>query len=411
MILGTLRLSPTNIKMWINVMTEKFDLVVFGASGFTGRLVAEYLSKKAGVSHNLNWALAGRDVMKLESVKEEMQIPLSIPILQVDASDRASIKNMIAKTNVVLTTVGPYQIYGNELIECCVEAGTDYLDLCGEPAWMHKVIETHQARAESTGARIVFSCGFDSIPFDLGVYALQRKAILRFGGPMQRVKGRVRSMKGTFSGGTLASFQATMAAAAKDKDIVSVLRNPFALTSDFSGVNQPPGNRAEFDESINSWVAPFVMASINTKNIHRSNYLLNHMYGEDFKYDEMIATGPGEEGEAIAVKMSQGNPMAGNNTKPGEGPSKAERESGSYDIVMIGENAKNQTIRLSVKGDKDPGYGSTSKMIAESGIWLSENPSQSNGGIWTAASLMGISLVESLEKNAGITFTEESKKQ
>ena len=202
-----------------------------------------------------------------------------------------------------------------------------------------------------------------------------------------------------------------MAAAAKDKDIVSVLRNPFALTSDFSGVNQPPGNRAEFDESINSWVAPFVMASINTKNIHRSNYLLNHMYGEDFKYDEMIATGPGEEGEAIAVKMSQGNPMAGNNTKPGEGPSKAERESGSYDIVMIGENAKNQTIRLSVKGDKDPGYGSTSKMIAESGIWLSENPSQSNGGIWTAASLMGISLVESLEKNAGITFAEESKKQ
>ena len=388
-------------------MSKKFDLVVFGASGFTGRLVAEYLSDTAGKSHRLNWAMAGRDLMKLESVKKEMNISPATPLLQVDSSNKASINNMVSKTNIVISTVGPYQLYGNDLIKSCISQGTDYVDLCGEPAWMSSVINSHENEAKKTGARIVFSCGFDSIPFDLGVYALQKKAIMRFGSPLPRVKGRVRSMKGTFSGGTLASFKATMAAASRDKTLIKVLRDPFALTPNFEGPRQPPGNHAEYDPAIASWVTPFVMASINTKNIHRSNYLLNCMYGEDFKYDEMLVTGPGDSGKKRAVEMAQGNPMAGDETKPGDGPSKEERESGFYDILMIGENDNMQSLKLSVKGDRDPGYGSTSKMIAESGIWLSEHPIDSQGGIWTAASLMGSSLIGKLERNAGIKFTEE----
>ena len=348
-------------------MSKKFDLVVFGASGFTGRLVAEYLSDTAGKSHRLNWAMAGRDLMKLESVKKEMSISPATPLLQVDSSNEASINNMVSKTNIVISTVGPYQLYGNDLIKSCISQGTDYVDLCGEPAWMSSVIHSHENEAKKTGARIVFSCGFDSIPFDLGVYALQKKAIMRFGSPLPRVKGRVRSMKGTFSGGTLASFKATMAAASRDKTLIKVLRDPFALTPNFEGPHQPPGNQAEYDSAIASWVTPFVMASINTKNIHRSNYLLNCMYGEDFTYDEMLVTGPGDSGKKRAVEMAQGNPMAGDETKPGDGPSKEERESGFYDILIIGENDNMQSLKLSVKGDRDPGYGSTSKMIAESG--------------------------------------------
>ena len=389
-------------------MEDTFDLVVFGATGFTGRLVAEYLSQNQGISHDLNWAIAGRDINKLDSIKNEMDIPSSIPALRTDINDMDSVRDLVKKTRVLLTTVGPYQIYGNEIIECCIDEGVDYLDLCGEPAWMHKIVSNFQTKAQETGARITFSCGFDSIPFDLGVYELQRKAIAKFDSPMQRVKGRVRSMKGTFSGGTLASFKATMDAAGKDKSLISVLRNPFALTPNFTGVDQPLGNRPYLDISLNAWVTPFVMASINTKNIHRSNYLLNHMYGENFQYDEMLVTGQGDQGENLAMKLAQGNPMAGSTTKPGDGPSKEERETGYYDVLMIGENTDNQSIKLSIKGDKDPGYGSTSKMIAESGIWLAENPFTKGGGIWTPASLMGESLVEKLEKHAGISFEEET---
>ena len=314
---------------------------------------------------------------------------------------------MVERTAVVCTTVGPYQLYGNELVGACAEAGTDYVDLCGEPGWMHKMIGAHSAAAEASGARIVFSCGFDSVPFDLGVLFLQQTAEQKLGSSVPRVRGRVRAMKGTFSGGTLASFRTTMAAAAKDPDLINVLRNPFSLTPGFTGADQPKGDKPVFDEVLQSWIAPFVMASINTKNIHRSNQLMDHRYGTDFVYDEMMVTGPGDQGEAIANHIANDNSMAEDQTQPGDGPDKEARENGMYDVLFVGEASDGQLVKVSVQGDKDPGYGSTSKMIAESAVCLVKNPEAASGGIWTPAPAMGSLLMERLQANAGLTFTVE----
>ena len=386
---------------------RELDIVVYGATGFTGRLVAEYLNNQYGVNGELVWAMAGRSQSKLEQVRDEMGISADLPLVVADSSNLDSIKAMVERTAVVCTTVGPYQLYGNELVATCAAAGTDYVDLCGEPGWMYKMIGAHSAAAEASGARIVFSCGFDSIPFDLGVLFLQQNAEQKLGATVPRVRGRVRAMKGTFSGGTLASFRTTTAAAAKDPDLINVLRNPFSLTPGFTGAEQPKGDKPVFDEVLQSWIAPFVMASINTKNIHRSNQLMDHRYGTDFVYDEMMLTGPGEQGEAIANHIANDNSMAEDQTQPGDGPDKEARENGLYDVLFVGEANDGQLVKVSVQGDKDPGYGSTSKMIAESAVCLVKNPDAANGGIWTPAPAMGSLLIERLQANAGLTFTVE----
>jgi short subunit dehydrogenase-like uncharacterized protein len=386
---------------------RELDIVVYGATGFTGRLVAEYLNNQYGVNGEVVWAMAGRSLSKLEQVRDEMEISNDVPLVVADSSDIDSINAMVESTAVVCTTVGPYQLYGNELVAACAAAGTDYVDLCGEPGWMHKMIGAHSAAAEASGARIVFSCGFDSVPFDLGVLFLQQTAEQKLGSTVPRVRGRVRAMKGTFSGGTLASFRTTMAAAAKDPDLINVLRNPFSLTPGFTGAEQPKGDKPVFDEVLQSWIAPFVMASINTKNIHRSNLLMGHQYGTDFVYDEMMLTGPGEQGEAIANHIANDNSMAEDQTQPGDGPDKESRENGMYDVLFVGEASDGQLVKVSVQGDKDPGYGSTSKMIAESAVCLVKNPEAASGGIWTPAPAMGSLLIDRLQANAGLTFTIE----
>lgn len=386
---------------------RELDIVVYGATGFTGRLVAEYLNNQYGVNGEVVWAMAGRSQSKLEQVRDEMGISADVPLVVADSSNLDSIKAMVERTAVVCTTVGPYQLYGNELVATCASAGTDYVDLCGEPGWMHKMIGAHSAAAEASGARIVFSCGFDSVPFDLGVLFLQQTAEQNLGAAVPRVRGRVRAMKGTFSGGTLASFRTTMAAAAKDPDLINVLRNPFSLTPGFTGAEQPKGDKPVFDEVLQSWIAPFVMASINTKNIHRSNQLMDHRYGTDFVYDEMMLTGPGDKGEAIANHIANDNSMAEDQTQPGDGPDKEARENGMYDVLFVGEAGDGQLVKVSVQGDKDPGYGSTSKMIAESAVCLVKNPDAASGGIWTPAPAMGSLLIERLQANTGLTFTIE----
>jgi short subunit dehydrogenase-like uncharacterized protein len=386
---------------------REFGIVVYGATGYTGRLVADYLNRQYGVNGDINWAMAGRSQSKLEAVRDELGIAADLPLIVADAADAASVKSMVGRCSVVLTTVGPYQLYGNELVAACAAAGTDYVDLCGEPGWMSEMIGAHHETAKTSGARIVFSCGFDSIPFDLGVFFLQQVATQTLGQKVACVKGRVRGSKGGWSGGTLASFKATMAAAAKNPELINVLDNPFALTPGFIGADQPPGTEPIYDNSIESWVAPFVMATINTKNIHRSNFLLDHQYGADFVYDEMIITGPGDDGEAIANAIASDTSMANDQTQPGEGPTKEQRETGFYDILFVGENDKGESVRISVYGDMDPGYGSTSKMIAESAISLLKTPSDSSGGVLTPASAMGSNLVERLQKNAGLTFKIE----
>ena len=387
---------------------REFGVVVYGATGYTGRLVCEYLNKQYGVNGDIKWAMAGRSEEKLKQVRDEMGIPKDVPLVLADADQPESVQAMVESTQVVLTTVGPYQKYGSDLVRVCSEIGTDYVDLCGEPAWMHEMIAEHGETAKNSGARIVFSCGFDSVPFDLGVHFLQKAASEKFGKPLSRIKGRVRAMKGTFSGGTLESFRLTMKAAAKNPGLIKVLTNPFSLTESFTGPKQPSGMAPIFDDELNSWSAPFVMATINTKNIHRSNLLLSHEYGEDFVYDEMMLTGPGDKGEAMAKVVTEDKSMANDPMQPGEGPSKEERENGFYDVLFAGSNGKGERLMASVKGDKDPGYGSTCKMISESAICLLKNLDAAGGGIWTPASALGDLLIDRLQDNAGLSFQLET---
>ena len=386
---------------------REIGVVVYGATGYTGKLVAEYLNNQYGADGDVSWAMAGRSIDKLEAVREDLGISAKVPLIVTDASDPASVRAMVERAAVVITTVGPYQLYGSDLVAACAEAGTDYVDLCGEPNWMEEMINAHGDAAKASGARIVFSCGFDSIPFDLGVFFLQEKAQELFGGPLSRVRGRVLGMQGVWSGGTLASFKATMAAAAKNPELVTSLMNPFALTPGFTGAEQPNGMKPMYDEVMESWVAPFLMATINTKNIHRSNLLLNHRYGADFAYDEMFVTGPGEQGEAMAKAVAEDKSMSTDTTQPGEGPTKEQRETGFYDLLFVGHTADGKTLRVSVTGDMDPGYGSTSKMIAESAVCLLKNPEAAAGGIWTPAPALGSLLIDRLKRNAGLTFEVE----
>ncbi|WP_036010378.1 saccharopine dehydrogenase family protein, partial [Bradyrhizobium yuanmingense] len=249
--------------------SAKFDIVVYGATGFTGQLVAEYLAAHYKDDKALKWAMAGRSLDKLKSVRDAIGAPADTPLIVADASDAASLKAMVAQTKSVITTVGPYQFYGEDLLAACVAAGVDYFDLCGEPVWMRQMIDKYEAAAKASGARIVFSCGYDSVPFELGTFFVQEEARRVFGAPTPRVKGRVRDMRGTLSGGTAASAKATFDAVAKDLSLVAILNDHFALTPDFTGPKQPKGNRAVFEEDLQSWAAPFMMALINTRNVHR----------------------------------------------------------------------------------------------------------------------------------------------
>ncbi|MEH3100911.1 saccharopine dehydrogenase family protein [Sphingomonas adhaesiva] len=383
-------------------MSREFDVIVYGASGFTGRLVAEYLALT--YPQGLRWAMAGRSLTKLQEVRAEMGVPGDVALVTANADDPASLRAMCERATVVITTVGPYQLYGSDLVAACVATGTAYVDLCGEPAWMREMIDRHHAEAQRSGARIVFSCGFDSIPFDLGVLTLQEAAQKQFGQPAPRVKCRVRQMKGGFSGGTAASLKATLAAAARKPSLVMLLTDPFALAPGHAGPHQPAGLIPEFDPTINAWVAPFIMAPINTKNVHRTNFLLGQPWG-DMVYDEMVVTGLGDMGKAAAEALAKMNPLASDKgPRPGEGPSKEERESGHFDILFAGLMPDGTRIDAVVTGDKDPGYGCTSKMLAESALCLLRDV-EGAGGVWTPGALMGANLRDRLVAKAGMTFT------
>ncbi|SHH45580.1 trans-acting enoyl reductase family protein [Massilia sp. CF038] len=405
-------------------MPKEFDLIVFGATGFTGRLVAEYLSQHYGAGSDIRWAMAGRNAAKLAEVRTLVGAPDSVQLITADAADGAAMRTLVARAKVVITTVGPYQLYGEALVRACAEAGTDYVDLCGEPGWMAHMIPQLEVVARTSGARIVFSCGFDSIPFDLGVVYLQEHARLRFGAPLTTVRGRVRRIKGGISGGTLASAMATIERIEREPALAATMADPFALTPGFSGPPQPDGDSASHDDWAQSWTGPFMMATINTKNVHRTNAVLGHPWGKAFRYDEKMMTGDGAKGARRARNLARmtwlQNIALGFGparsllrrfvlAKPGEGPDKKARESGRYDLLFIGETAGGQRLRASVKGDRDPGYGSTSKMIAESALCLVGDPERSmaGGGVWTAGSAMGLALIPRLEQYAGLRFAVE----
>lgn len=390
--------------------SAKFDIVVYGATGFTGQLVAEYLTQHYKSDKTLKWAMAGRSLGKLKAVRDAIGAPGNTPLIVADASDAASLRAMAEQTMSVITTVGPYQLYGEELLAACAATGTDYFDLCGEPIWMRQMIDKYEAAAKESGARIVFSCGFDSVPFELGAFFVQEEAKRLFGAPAARVKGRVRDMRGTLSGGTAASAKATFDAVAKDISLIAILNDPFALTPGFTGPKQPKGNRPLLEEDLQSWAAPFTMALINTRNVHRSNMLMGFPYGQDFVYDEMVLTGPGEKGEANAKRVMAANaektgPGA---PKPGEGPSKEERENGLFDLLYVAIAPDGRMVRAGVTGDRDPGYGSTSKMISECAICMLRDVTDVAAGFWTPGAAMQHKLIRRLRDNAGLTFAVEA---
>jgi short subunit dehydrogenase-like uncharacterized protein len=398
-----------------------FDVVVYGASGFTGRLVADYLHRQYGADGEVRWAVAGRDTVKLQAVLYEIGAGNRIKIIQAQTSDPASLLAMAQQAKVILTTVGPYPTHGGPLIEACLKTGTDTVDLNGDPVWLADMIRLHGDAAQAAGVRFVGCCGFDCIPSDFGVFLLQQHMRDRYGAPAARVRGRVRKMVGAMSGGTAASMLAMMEAVARDPAIAKVTADPFALTPGFTGPPQPPGDRAIEDPDGN-WVAPFVMAMINTKLVHRTNFLLGQSYGRDFVYDEMVVQGPGDAGRRKAkaaarttmVKIPAGLARIAPLRwlikrvlpKPGEGPSKAQREAGSFELAFTANAPDGTTVTSRVTGDKDPGYGSTCGMIAESALCLAfDTPkSQLGGGFWTPVSAFGDTLVKRLEARAGLTF-------
>jgi len=404
---------------------RKFDIVVMGASGFTGQLVVEYLARHYPPGAPLRWALAGRNRQKLEGiVGVHFKANEKPPVLVVDSQDAASLRSLARDTRVVLTTVGPYARYGSELVAACVEAGTHYCDLAGETQWIRRMLDRHHEAARNSGAIIVPSCGFDSIPSDLGVFFLQQQATARFGAPCVVIDLLVRNIKGGASGGTFASMLNAIEEAQKDRKVARILADPYGLNP--QGEREGPDGRDQhgvrYHEEAAVWTAPFVMAAINTRIVRRSNALLDYRYGREFRYSEATATGPGPGGWWSSAVMTGG--LAGfmigcsfDFTRsriirkllpaPGKGPSRAQRESGYFDLQLIGKTKNGEVLRARVTGDRDPGYGSTSKMLSESALCLAQDPLEITGGFWTPASAMAEPLIARLISNAGLTFELE----
>jgi|TARA_B110000902_G_scaffold86695_2_gene102938 short subunit dehydrogenase-like uncharacterized protein len=399
---------------------REFEIILWGASGFTGRLVADYLYANYGQGNELRWALAGRNQSKLEGIVEEIAgAKDALPIVIADSEDLAAMKAMAARTQVICTAVGPYALYGTNLVAACVEKGTDYCDLTGELQWMKRVIGEYQSEAELSGARIVHTCGFDCIPSDMGVYYLQQQMQQVHGVTAAQIKLRTKAFAGGFSGGTVYSMMNMMDEADSDPEIVTILADPYAL-------NPPGSHRGEdvndqttaiYDEDFTSWTSPFAMAGINTRVVRRSNALMNYAYGEDFRYDEATLSDSSIKARAAALagNMVMGSmaitPLrklaAGLLPAPGEGPSKTKRENGFYEIWLHGRhpNDRSKDVRAIVKGDMDPGYGSTSKMLAECAVCLARDDVDVAGGFWTPASALGNHLLARLQEHAGLSFT------
>lgn len=407
--------NPTN-----NART--YDIVVFGASGFTGRLVVEYLADRYPVGAPIRWAVAGRNREKLESVIAGYCTSGKLPaIIVADSRDGNALRQLARETRVVLTTVGPYAKYGSELVAACAASGTHYCDLAGEPQWIRKMIDKHQSDASSSGARIVHSCGFDSIPSDIGVFYLQREAMAACGEPCEEIVLLVSAIKGGASGGTFASMLNVLEEAQADRKIAHILGDPYCLNpqDERQGPDGPDQHGVRYCAAAGAWTAPFVMAAINSRIVRRSNALLDYAYGKNFRYSEATSTGSGPGGWCKAAMMTAGLATfmlacSFSVTRsiivkrllpaPGQGPTRQQMENGFFDLRLFGKMKNDEILRVRVIGDRDPGYGSTRKMLTESALCLAMDRLETGGGSWTPASAMGQALMDRLTANAGLTF-------
>jgi short subunit dehydrogenase-like uncharacterized protein len=403
---------------------RSLDVVAFGATSFAGRILCRYLLEEFGLDRELTWAAAGRSKDRLEALRAELGPKAArLQLLVADAADAAALRRLCESTRVVVSTVGPYALHGEPLVAACADTGTDYCDLTGEVQWVRRMIERHEAAAKASGARIVHCCGFDSIPSDLGVHFLQREARRRFGAPCSRVKMRVKALRGAASGGTVASLMNVVKEAVSDAARREELADPYSLCppSTRPTVRQPEVRLPEYDADFGRWVGPFVMALVNTRVVHRSNALSGQSYGADFVYDEAMITGRGPLGGLAAAALTAGvggfvaasaiGPVRAGLERfvlprPGEGPSLEAQLKGFFDLRFFGATAKGEKIRAKVTGDRDPGYGSTGKMLGQAAacLALDVGKGEKAGGFWTPATVFGDRLVARLSARAGLAF-------
>jgi len=401
----------------------RFDVIVFGATSFVGQILCDYLFTRHGVGGGVKWAMAGRSPSKLESVRAALgESAAGIELMVADAADEEALRAMCAQTGVVISTVGPYALYGSPLVKACVETGTDYVDLTGEAHWIHHMIKEHEARARKTGARLVHCCGFDSIPSDLGVHFHQKTAMEKFGEPATRIRMQVARIKGGASGGTVASILNIAREMTSNPSLRKILANPYSLVpSSQARVRQPNVNTPQRDAETGAWLGPFVMAAVNTRIVHRSNALQDYAWGVDFLYDESMRMGKGLKGGLFATVFTGGLAafMVGAALppsrwlmesymlpKPGEGPSPEQQKNGMYDLRFYGTTASGNKLITKVTGDRDPGYGSTAKMLGEAAVCLVHDIARTDvaGGFWTPATALGDALLARLQQHAGLTF-------
>ena len=402
-------------------MTKKpeFDIVLWGGSSFVGRLVAEHLNQQYGVDGGLSWAIGGRNKRKLDATRASLEPGAEeLPIIVGDARDRQFLGSMVESTKVVLSTVGPYALYGKELIEACAVSGTDYCDLTGEIPFVQEMMDRHTVQARASGARILNCCGVDSLPSDLGVWSLNEIARKQFGCGLAHVTNEVKSFKGKFSGGTISSLGGMHNAAVRDDKVDDILKNPYAICPPGrrSGVTQPDIEVVRRSES-GAWLGPFFMAIVNTRVVHATNAHLDYPYGTDFTYDEGWDLGGRPAARFLALvsqlfyRAYRSGPMRALMNavllpKPGEGPSRKAREKGEFEFHLIARTRLGHRLMLVVSGDRDPGYGSSSRMIGEVAVCLAQDLSKSDlpGGFWTPGAAIAEKIIPRLIENAGMKF-------
>ena len=399
-----------------NQKNKKFDLIVWGATGYTGKLVCEYLIKKY-TNTDLRWAIGGRNKSKIKSFISSLNFK-TIPYLIADSNNKNSLLKMTKMTTTVCSTVGPYDKYGTLLVEACIENKTNYCDITGETHWIRKIIDNYHEKAIKNKVKIIHACGFDSIPSDLGVLYAQSMMKKKSGKYANKIYMRVYAMKGGVSGGTIDSFINIIEKSRKNKKVKKIVYNPHSLSPNIDLImsGEEDLKKIIYDKTIKAWIGPFIMASINTRIVRRSNYLLNFPFGRDFIYNEALIVGKSIFRKFLGYfklmpmfiisKIKSKTSMALIRLfipKPGEGPTEYSRRKGFFKFRFYLYDKKLKAI-ATVSGNGCPGYGSTSKILSESAICLALDKITSQNGVLTPSIALGTHLLKRLEKNADIKF-------
>ncbi|ALU70876.1 enoyl reductase [Rhodococcus erythropolis R138] len=399
---------------------RELDIIVYGASGFVGKLLADYLVKHAPEGTKIG--LGGRSLEKLAATRADLGTAAAdLPLIIADADDATALKALAQRTRVVATTVGPYAKYGHTLVHECASAGTHYVDLTGEVLFHRESIDANHELAVSTGAKIVHSCGFDSIPSDLGVHVLHEKVTADGAGELTDTTLVVTALRGGVSGGTIDSLRNQIDVSKDDARLRKLAASPYSLSPDRdrepdlgrqSDVSVVDGKK--IDPSLKGWKAPFVMASYNTRVVRRSNALREWAYGKKFKYSEVMSVGSSVVSPVIAggVAVGLGALVAGLALPPtrflldkvlpapGEGPSESTQRKGHFtlDVFTMTTTGARYTSRVKAKGD--PGYSATAVMLGESALSLAKDQQDlpPATGVLTPSTALGDVLVERLRK-------------